>query len=451
MTPDPADPADRATSGPPPPPSTQKPLLIFANRISPTMSEVSLPYLARQALAQAPRKVWLAGPGDILASPVEIPPDFLRYACGLLGHDPAELAVLTVPAGVDTTLADAVRDAGLLGRVRGLADERPGIELLPYALDRPTAEFSAETGVPLHGYGPSGVSEDLLGLVHLLNSKTGFREVAGRLGLRIPAGAPCPDAVQLANAARKMGKSCAAVVVKPDRAANGYGVLFLSRDDPVPWERTIARHLRELPAPPSGWIVEKCVAPALDASVQMWVEPSGARVGYVGEMRTLNGSFEGYLAPPDERSVRAAKDALVDMGSRFGHFLAGRGYHGPLSIDARVTPDGTAYAIESNVRRTATTTVDVLVRRLTRAHADRPPVWLCNTRPAPRAPAGGFPAAVERLGTSGLAYDTTNGEGVVLLNDTFALNGTCTYLVVGADHGRVREQERALTAALGLD
>ncbi|UGY92779.1 peptide ligase PGM1-related protein [Streptomyces gobiensis] len=430
-------------------------MLILSNRISEILSDTWLSGLLGATVAQSPRKIWLVEPGDVVVTPLPVPPAFKAYACELIEVDPDAVTVLTVPSGTKVPLAEAVRRDGVMGRLREIAEGRPEMRILPYQLDRSIAELAATLGLPLHHYGSAGVGNEALDAVYRLNAKSGFREAAERLAFPVPDGRVCRDAAELRAAVSEMS-AYPQLIVKPARSSNGYGITRLPQASPAEIEERISAYLRTAGDLPGGWVVEEYIDAALDVSVQVLAEPGGARVLYHGMMRNTEDAYRGYCSPLPETPETAGEgtDRLLWMGERFGHYLAEHGYYGHCSVDARLTGDGRVYAIESNVRRTGTTTFDVLVHRLVPdarvgGGAGAPgPVWVADCRP------GGMPRdfgqAVARLRTGGLAFDRKHAEGAVLLNSALVPEGRWSYLVIGDSHERVLELERAVHAELGL-
>ncbi|MGK5637147.1 hypothetical protein ACSNOK_02330 [Streptomyces sp. URMC 126] len=427
------------------------PTLVLANRISEVVADTWPPSLAAKSVGQSLRKVWLLRPGDLLVAPVPVPEPFLAYAAESLGFSPSDVRTLTVPNAAEGDLTAAIRRSGAVDRLVGSFARRPGVRLLPYALDGPVVRFADSLGVPLHPYGHEGVRNGVLEAVYRLNTKSGFRAVARSLGIPVPPGYDHVDEQDLPARAGRLAAGHD-VLVKPARSANGYGILRLRRgagEDET--RRQLAEHLARTAAQPGGWVVEERVGPARDVSAQAVVETDGVRVLYDGEMRVSGSSFRGYRSPARCRpSVRAE---LAGMALSLGEYLAGHGYLGPFSIDALTTPDGRVYAVESNVRRTGTTTLHALVRRLAASHpyaSDAPPsVWITDTRPPTSASPPGLEEGVAALRRAGLAYDQGRGQGVVIVNDP-AVGGGWSYLISGPDGPWTDETERRLRATLAL-
>lgn len=419
------------------------PLILYAN----FASDVAVSLSAHDAVAhwarQAPRKIWLMRPGDVLLTPVPLGRDFRRYACDLMDVPHDSITVLTVPVSPGVPMAEALDREGLTDVVRGLVAERPGARLLPLALDSPTVALADRLGVPVAPYGAGGVPASALAAVYRLNTKSGFRAVAGEMGIRTPYGRACAQA-DLDETVSAMLDRYGRIVVKPDRSAGGHGLRFLS----------VADASRMRPASPfpsagsAGWVVEERLDVDRSLSVQMEALPSGPRLLFTGAMRTVAGSYTGYVSPLD-RATSPAGRQLEQWAVLLGRHLSAHGYAGPFGIDALLARDGTLYATESNVRRTATTTPQAMVKRLSSdAGLDSPSWMLSEGRPRLTQT---FAQAQGMLRAAKLAWSPGRGEGVVLYADAPDDEHPWLYAVIGADADRTATLRSALAELMRFE
>ncbi|MFE7775206.1 peptide ligase PGM1-related protein [Streptomyces sp. NPDC057445] len=417
----------------------RSPLIVYAN----FFSDAAVGLAAHEVMAawaeQAPRKIWLLRPGDVLVTPVPLSEAFRRYASDLLGVPRESVAVVTAPPAPGLPMAEALCRAGLLDTLRRLVAERPGAELLPVALDASTAAFAARLGLPVAPYGPGGLERGAVDVAYRLNTKSGFRTVAADLGMRIPAGRVCGAEGLRATVAAMLG-GYERVVVKPDRSAGGQGLRFLSRSDPAPMPP---------PEDPAGtWVVEQCLDVARSVSIQMEVGQAGPHAVFSGEMRTAGGCYTGYVSPLEDAAQPFVAE-LERWGAALGRHLARFGYAGPYGIDAVIAADGSLYATESNVRRTATTTARSMVERLGRAAGLGSPAWLLGKRPTRSR--HDFDDALRLLRTRDLAWDPGRGEGVVLYGDAPADGRSWRYAVIASGRARAAELEGALAGVMAFE
>ncbi|MCX5309076.1 peptide ligase PGM1-related protein [Streptomyces sp. NBC_00160] len=419
------------------------PIVVFANFLSDLAVDLDEGQILTTWAQQAPRKAWLLRPGDVFVTPVPLSREFVRYVYDLTGVPPESVAVVEVPPAGAVPLARAVREAGLLEQVRALAGDR-GAALLPTALDASAIAFARDIGIAVHPYPTVEAAEVALQMTMLLNTKTGFRETAGQLGMRLAAGRMCrrPEAE---GVARELLRDHERVVVKPDRSAGGHGMRFVSRDD----LRGEASLLLDTVGGPEGlWVVEECLDVAESVSIQMEVAASGAHALFSGAMRTVQGSFTGYASPLPPSCAHVAGE-LEEWGTALGRHLAVHGYGGLFGLDGLVDADGIVYASESNIRRTATTTPHAMVTRLTAGSAEPHPAWSVS-KGWTRGPMD-FEGALSRLRASGLAFDQDRGEGVVLYADAPPDGRSWRYAVIAGSAGDVEEQEAALAEVFGFE
>ncbi|MGW6877611.1 preATP grasp domain-containing protein [Streptomyces xanthophaeus] len=419
------------------------PIVVFANFLSDLAVDLDEGQILTTWAQQAPRKAWLLRPGDVFVTPVPLSREFLRYVYDLTGVPPESVAVVEVPPAGAVPLARAVREAGLLEQVRALAGDR-GAALLPTALDASAIAFARDIGIDVHPYPTVEAAEAALKTTMLLNTKTGFRETAEQLGMRLPTGRMCrrPEAE---GVARALLRDHERVVVKPDRSAGGHGMRFVSRDD---LRGGVSLPLDAVGGPEGLWVVEECLDVAQSVSVQLEVSASGTRALFSGAMRTVQGSFTGYSSPLPPSGAHVA-DELEEWGTALGRHLSDHGYAGPFGLDALVDTEGVAYASESNIRRTATTTPHTMVTRLTEGSANAHRAWSVS-KGWTRTPMD-FDEALARLRASRLAFDPDRGEGVVLYADVPPDGRSWRYAVIARSPGDLEEQETALAEVLEFE
>jgi hypothetical protein len=417
-------------------------LIVYAN----FFSDVAVSLAAHEVLthwaAQAPRKIWLLQPGDVLVTPVEPSEAFRRYACGLLGVPYRALTVMTAPAVEGLSMAEALDHAGLTDTLVHLVAERPGAALLPLVLDASTAVLARRLGVTVAPYGPQGPRRGAVEAVHRLNTKSGFRALADDLGIRVPPGHVCEGRALEATATAMLGQY-EQIVVKPDRSAGGHGLRFLSRSETA---LTVPRG-----EPAATWVVEEHLDVVRSVSIQIYVDVSGPRVVFCGQMRVQHGSCTGYVSPLSESGGAVAAE-LEQWGMALGQHLGRLGYLGPCGVDAILAADGHLYATETNVRRTATTTAQFMAARLARAAGLDTPAWLLGRRRT-RA-AHDFEEAVRLLERAGLSWaPNTPGpaRGVVLYGDAPSDGRSWRYALLGPTRTTLFELEKALAGVMGFE
>jgi pre ATP-grasp domain-containing protein/pheganomycin biosynthesis PGM1-like protein len=410
-------------------------LVILANFVSPLAVDLSEESVLRQWSQQAPRKLWLTRPGDVVITPVPFSDPFRRYVFHRLGVPDGSVAVITVPDGPHLPMAEALAEHGLLEPLRALVRERPGARLLPTALDEASVALAADLRVPVVPYENGGPRPGVLRAVADMNTKSGFRAVAHPLGLRLPRGLSCAGE-ELGRVTGALLTQHGRVVVKPDRSAGGHGLRFVTHGDRTP---------QPPPPPDSHWVVEEYVEHTRAVSAQGHVTAGRAEVTYDGEMRMSGGSFAGYRSPLDGLSG-TAREELADWTRALGRHLAAEGYRGPYSLDAVSTQDGTLYALECNVRRTATTTAHAMVSRLARGGGPTP-AWTTGTVTA--ASPLTFDTAVSLLTEAGLDFQPGDAEGVLLYADRPVDGSGWRYAAVAPDPTRLTELEVRLAAAFG--
>ncbi|MEU1598878.1 peptide ligase PGM1-related protein [Streptomyces sp. NPDC005708] len=414
-------------------------LVIFANFASEVAVDLREAEVVREWSARASRELWLARPGDILVTPVPLTDSFTHYVGSLLGVPHGSVHVLTVPVTPGTSMADEVRKAGVLPLLRDLVLRRPGIGLLPLALDASTTSLASDLGIPVVPYAPGRdlTASGAVGSAAVLNTKTGFRSDAERIGMRLPRARVCTG-TELQRTVRDLLDSHPRLVVKPDRSAGGKGLRFVSRGDPVTTQVSERSGL---------WVVEEDVGPGISVSAQLTVEEQGPRTLFAGTMRVREGAFTGYVSPPPGVGHDVLKE-LQAWGLGLGRRLRASGYLGPFDVDAVLAHDGTLYATECNVRRTATTTPYAMVSRLEGQDSGHfAGAWLIDHRHC-STDHGDFEKVRRILRSTRLAYDPDRGEGIVLYSDMPGGGTPLCYAVIAPEHERLFALEADLADVL---
>ncbi|WP_217229886.1 peptide ligase PGM1-related protein [Streptomyces anulatus] len=409
-------------------------LVILANFVSPLAVDLAEETVLRQWAEQAPRKLWLTRPGDVLITPTSLSESFRRYVFPRLGVPEDSVDIVTVPDTPHLPMAKALAEHHLLEPLRALVDSRPTARLLPTALDEAAAALASDLRIPVVPYETGVPGPGTLRAVAALNTKSGFRAVAQTLGLRLPQGRTCTGA-ELQQVASALLACHEQVVLKKDRSAGGHGLHFVSRGDLPPHSPP--------PPPDSRWVVEEYVEHTRAVSAQGHVSADRVEVAYDGEMRMSGGSFAGYRSPLQDLPEKT-REELTQWTLALGSHLAAEGYRGPYSLDAVSTQDGTLHALECNVRRTATTAAHAMVTRLTGYGRS---AWSTGTATAtvPKS----FDEAVNHLAEAGLDFHLGDSEGVLLYADRPLDGRSWRYAALARTHHRLTELEVRLAAALG--
>jgi hypothetical protein len=424
------------------------PQLIFANVVNELMLPVPGPGHARSLIGVSPRKIWLAQENDIVVTPRPIDDQFKRYACDILGVDPDTIATCSPETDRLEPLATSVKRAGMVEQLRALAAERPGITINAFALDRPTVELAEALDVPFDGY-DTRITPELQREIYRLNTKSGFKQVAAELGLKTVPGMYCEGLDAVVDAVQTLLATADGVLVKFDRSSNGYGHIFIRASDPsVDSLRSyIADRLTAVAEQPHVFTVEVLMPFVSVPSVEMVVDAQGPYLLYLCDQRCPNGSFSGMAAPPVQTPPEVERE-LLEIGQVFGNYLHRIGFRGVYDVDTGLTPDGTLYVSETNLRRTGGTYLDLLMRRLVSETYLDSHVWWADARlgKGARDFFGGWAA----LQKAGIAFDRSAGEGILLTADTLQIDGKWRYLVIARTAERAAELESQLETIVSL-
>jgi hypothetical protein len=421
--------------------------VIFANIVNELMIDVAPREYAQRMNVAMSRKIWLAGEDDIVITPEPIGREIKEYAAHIRRTKLDRVRCYAPPGDDCAPLADRVRqDHELMQVLADHAASHPGAAVTCFCPDRPTLDLLRELGLRLKHY-DAEPSAETVAMFYRLNTKSGFRDAAQAIGLRIVEGRHC-DGGGLLAAALELGADWPAVIVKANRSSNGYGhtVIQIKDTDPRVVEARILA-LRQAWRPlPDAFVVERYMNFVRLPSVEIEVGASGPRLLYICDQRCRNNAWAGMWTPP-QGVDDAYMETLIDIGMRFGRHVHGRGFRGVCDVDCGVAEDGVFVVTESNFRRTGGTYLDRLARTLVSENYLDTHVWLADTSLGRRTD---FTAGVAALRAEGLEFDDASKEGVVLTADTLRFDGKWRYLILARDHQRAQAIEARLAQVLEL-
>ncbi|WP_327069953.1 peptide ligase PGM1-related protein [Kitasatospora sp. NBC_01250] len=414
---------------------------ILANINSDTMADHPGAAYLRAMAVVSPRTLWEARPGDCVVLLAPCGQRFREYVAGITGVPTGQVEIVEPQ---EITSAHALDVAEQRGAVPGIVARG---ELDCFALDRRVLDFVRRHGLRLHPYAEPPADE-VLATVRLLNTKSGFRAAAQRLGLPLAAGGHAATRAELLDRAGAFLAGQDAVIIKPDRSSTGFGNVVV-RAEP---RASLAERLLAAVAEQGecGWVYEEFLPLTASPSAELIAEEAGVRDYYSCDQRTVNNAWTGMVTPARED---AAYQELHKAATVFADWLHGQGYRGVFDVDGGVYDGGSdgvttqgVVLTESNVRVTGGTYLEKLARLLRPGEA--PVHWRADGRRVPDSRLD-FPTAVRRLESEGL-HGSSTAVRAVLSTDTHHLDGKWRYLVVGENAEVVAEAERTVELALEL-
>lgn len=414
--------------------------IIFGNTVNHLM--VTVPTIAHSfgLSAISPRKMWLANEGDLVIVSGLINKDFKLYVGQTLGIDANKLKVLSVNSSNLSTLANSLREreVSFIKEIYKFINDNTSVTLLCYALDISTWEFTKNLGVFFDGYNQV-VPFDLVKQIYNLNLKSGFRNLAAKLGLRTVPGVFCEGSDFLKKVSTSFLNKYEKVIVKLDRSSNGYGHLILSRNDNL--YAVIDSYIQNFAEQPQEFIVERFIPFVSVPSIEMIIESSNIDLYYICDQRCRNHSFSGMRTGFTDLPEHIINE-LLSAGKLLGNYLYNLGYRGIFDIDAGVTKEGELFFTESNIRRTGGTYLHELVCKLVGKNYLRDRVWVSDTRTSKYKSnfKNGYSALIE----SDIAFSHKRRKGVILVADTIELDSKWRYLVIASDSNEAQFLEDKL-------
>ena len=189
---------------------------ILANTVNEIMADTPSDAYRRAMAAITPRKLWQALPGDCVVTLAPCSSAFKDYVSETLDMDVGQIEIIAPPDVRGIHAIDIVRDLGATQRVASRS------ELAPFILDSQVLEFSRATGVRILPY-TALPTASVLEALRLINTKRGFREIAGDLGLPVANGGYSRTPNELKASLRHFLCHHSAAIVKTNRASNGFG------------------------------------------------------------------------------------------------------------------------------------------------------------------------------------------------------------------------------------
>ncbi len=415
--------------------------IIFGNSIN--QFTTAVPELVDTLISLAPRKLWYAHDGDMVVAPRPISEYFKQYACSITEATAEHIEVLYPGGSPGAYLAARVLDnANAYETLLGFARNRLNAIADVYMQDQITTDFFVAAGIPIYPY-RKFPSQSVLNVVSRINTKSGFRDIAASLNIKTVPGTTVQGVSKAQEAARALLQKYGPLIIKIDRGSNGNGHLIINDEADLDDIPTLLDKFSE---PADRYTIEKMMTFVSLPSIEFEILESGPEKTYDCSMRCVNNTWTGMITPAHDLP-NSIQHVMNQWGVRLAEFLYQHGFRGTVDVDCGVTGDGTIYANESNCRHTGGSYVHFLLSRLKGADYLRSTTWLADSRVSMTDQT--FEDGVEAIQASGLAWNATRGEGVILTNDSRDINKKWHYLVVAKTPAHALDTEKQLLAMLG--
>ncbi|MCC8941678.1 hypothetical protein H8A97_36975 [Bradyrhizobium sp. Arg62] len=408
------------------------------------------------AANSAYRSAWFAQEGDLIVSPVIIPPDLLSFIGATLDFDASSLSLL-VPEG--DRQSPVLGDCTLLSntvveRIARHIRQKSSWKLYPCYSTEGVARLAAMLGIA-----QAGDDFALQRGPDLLNRKSHFRQLATSAALPLPNGSVTTSSNELFRAVTSLRSETGSVIVKLDNGAGGVGNVILTGNESEPLPG--ARDTRRIPWPsfdPDALWTEMTTASCKTLVVESYhlarslfyleyeIEDDGSIV-FIN-----SGSIR--LRKSADRSERALIWTGLELPSDLGNeqwltaqahayqFVAlarNLGYRGMINIDAIFVNDGRLLFNEANGRWGGGSVLHSIAVRLLGFDYSGCNVILSVRNVRSRS----FQTAHDRFAKNGFLFDGTRKEGVIpLAADEEA--GTVECLVIARDRPAARDLQHRL-------
>ncbi|WP_172331660.1 peptide ligase PGM1-related protein [Mangrovicoccus sp. HB161399] len=420
----------------------------WANTVNQLMTSAPSLSHSRGLASVAHRKYWLCHAGDALISPKPVPRDFQEYANRILELDGNEVECICPPGPETELLSDRMKGTEEENRLLEIREKFSDCEVSTFAQDHCTINYLQEHGLKHCGY-EHLPDNRLLELIHRLNSKSGFREVAKLLNIPIPYGAVCCGKEELVNIIDNDPAFEKRAMIKFDRSSNGYGNTLFDRSTWYPLSTAEALTKRSLvwPEQYERYVVETCFDIIGAPSIEIVVSDDGPELLYNCDQRCINNSWRGMVAPPPQ-VPRVVTREMERHTLEFGRYVHSHGYRGICDVDFLLTEDYRYYATETNFRKTGGTYLHELLARLCGSNLSTGPCWLADAQQL--VTPMDFLTAANLIRRNGFEFSRDCSSGILLVSDTIKFDGHLRYLIVGSSLDEISSVETELFSLVGM-
>lgn len=204
-------------------------------------------------------------------------------------------------------------------------------------------------------------------LIRYLDSKSGFRTEAEKIGIKCPEGFVCQTFDELKDKINWFKSNKRPFVIKADQGESGWG-LILVKDLETTADSLINQVTSETIWSNGPYIIEELIdvdeaASGGSPSAELFVTDSEVKITYLCGQIVVNGEFQGTVVGEDT-IPRNIADEIKKSALVIGKHFQSLGYRGIFDIDYVISKNGEVYAVETNARRTGGTHVYDLAKRL---------------------------------------------------------------------------------------
>ncbi|RVU20485.1 hypothetical protein EOT10_27870 [Streptomyces antnestii] len=406
------------------------------------------------------RHMWFIEEGDILVVPAQIEQDFLEYVGQVIGVDTDTILTLTRNEILNDEVILSPDFVGELQSLIFLTNRSEPWQFMPCFFTDGAAELSRLLGVKA-GTGWEFASQR--GPV-LLNRKSHFRQLATGAGLPVPNGCITNNLRTLTRAVERLLPETGSVIIKGDNAAGGKGNIALTQHS-IDEAFEGVRETRKIDITNVAEVAASVWDELKDQQVLVVESYHKARSIFYFEFHISDSREVRFIAsgsarlepnPSDQKElVWVGLDIPADLppfsfgsavteAAKFAHLAADLGYQGYINIDAILTDSGELLFNESNARWGGGTILHAISERLVGTrYSDTHNV--SSLRDVPPVP---LPEALALLAEQEIAFDKSQGRGVIILACDPRLANMMECLIIGSSLDENRKIEGDLRKAV---
>ncbi|QQG43063.1 MAG: hypothetical protein HYW45_02520 [Candidatus Daviesbacteria bacterium] len=324
--------------------------------------EKTLRLAIEQSLSQ--RSMFWGGDNKVVITPYFIPKLLFHRNSIFCKY---KNTVNVTPVNESINLCEAIlKDKKLYDWLKVIIKNNPKVNLSPYSFTNFFLELTRKLKEDNLIFKTDAIPDSNTDVVSYLDSKSGFRLELLKLQkqfpeIKIPYGFICNNpevALRIVEQFYKLNASC---VLKANLGESGWGLLTIK---PGVFKSLIelSNSIKSTIINESIWqndsiIIEELILHTSSPSVEVLVTAKGPKITYIcQQIIDDKGTFSGILLGKNTIKTSLIKK-LIHISSIIGKRYWQMGYRGYFDIDFVISYNGTAFAIETNMRRTGGTHV----------------------------------------------------------------------------------------------
>jgi hypothetical protein len=400
------------------------------------------------------RFIWLLEEGDVIILSELPSSDFLAYFAAIKKIDITKVHFLALKN--NTALrSETLLDAEVIQHLRHIIKDPGNWYIQACCYNKNIAALACNLSIPVDDTMSDFIAR---GVIHTVNSKSGFRRIALNNHISVAEGIICHTEDEFIQAIRHLIKCNGMVIIKQDYNAAGKGNIGITR-----WHDscftgvyktiviTIENRIEEIAAGIWGSLIDSTNQVIVvevyhpnkgSFTAQYWIPEKGENPALLeySEIR-MHGCWYGVEFPPVNLNSLQV-NTLLSCSYRLAQIMQEYGYQGYICCDAILAENDSLLMTEVNVRPGAETHAYTLAAKL---RGENKTIFL--TRKGLKTT--GFAKTHQNLKDRNLLFNTGNDSGVIILTIDEKYTGELEIMVIAPSletaHALEQKAMRALS------